>query len=321
MVWCTIAAAQTKPAKFTIVLVGDSTVSMSSGWGPGFAKQLNDGAECIDLAQNGRSSKSFLLEGHWKEALAAKPNVVLIQFGHNDQPGKGPDRETKAGTTYKDYLSIYIDEAREMGARPILVTSLCRRKWGTDGKIHSDLGEYVAAVKELAAAKNVPVLDLHAASMAMYEKIGKAAMDELSPKTATGEIDNTHLNPKGQEVVGTLVAEELKRIDPECAQHIKGAREQPSAAIVKSEFIFETAPFPSCHASTIAETKSGLVAAWFGGTRERAPDVGIWVSRNEGTTWSAPVEVANDESGRWFGGCDMESGALSAEGRAAVVVL
>jgi predicted neuraminidase len=63
--------------------------------------------------------------------------------------------------------------------------------------------------------------------------------------------------------------------------------------IVKSEFIFETAPFPSCHASTIAETKSGLVAAWFGGTAERNPDVCIYVSRNENGKWSPPVAVAD----------------------------
>ena len=66
-----------------------------------------------------------------------------------------------------------------------------------------------------------------------------------------------------------------------------------SPAIVTSEFVFERAPFPSAHASTIAETRGGLVAAWFGGTKERDPDVGIWVSRNDGTRWSAPVEVAN----------------------------
>jgi predicted neuraminidase len=63
--------------------------------------------------------------------------------------------------------------------------------------------------------------------------------------------------------------------------------------IVKAEFVFERAPFPSAHASTIVETKDGLVAAWFGGTRERNPDVGIWVSRYDGKQWSAPVEVAN----------------------------
>lgn len=63
--------------------------------------------------------------------------------------------------------------------------------------------------------------------------------------------------------------------------------------LVQSEFIFEPAPFPSCHASTIVETPSGLVAAWFGGTHERHPDVGIWVSRLENGRWTAPVEVAN----------------------------
>jgi predicted neuraminidase len=64
-------------------------------------------------------------------------------------------------------------------------------------------------------------------------------------------------------------------------------------ARVQAEFIYDTAPFPSAHASTIAETSDGLVAAWFGGTRERAPDVGIWVSRRVAGRWTPPVEVAN----------------------------
>jgi predicted neuraminidase len=63
--------------------------------------------------------------------------------------------------------------------------------------------------------------------------------------------------------------------------------------LVKAEFIFQNAPFPSCHASTIVETSSGLVAAWFGGTAEKNPDVGIWVSRLAGNAWTAPVEVAS----------------------------
>jgi predicted neuraminidase len=65
------------------------------------------------------------------------------------------------------------------------------------------------------------------------------------------------------------------------------------AGVVKTEFIFETAPFPQCHASTIVETGGALVAAWFGGTREGNPDVGIWVSRHDGAIWSAPVQAAD----------------------------
>jgi predicted neuraminidase len=63
--------------------------------------------------------------------------------------------------------------------------------------------------------------------------------------------------------------------------------------VVAAEFLFEDAPFRQCHASTIAETRGGLVAAWFGGTREGDDDVGIWVARHDGGAWTVPVEVAD----------------------------
>ena len=66
-----------------------------------------------------------------------------------------------------------------------------------------------------------------------------------------------------------------------------------SSGMLKNEFIYQSAPFPSCHASTIVESRDGVVAAWFGGTAEKNPDVGIWVSRHNGKSWSVPVEVAN----------------------------
>lgn len=69
--------------------------------------------------------------------------------------------------------------------------------------------------------------------------------------------------------------------------------QSPAPGMLKSEYIYETAPFPECHASTLAETSKGLVAAWFGGTKEKHPDVGIWVSRLENGRWTVPVEVAN----------------------------
>ncbi len=63
--------------------------------------------------------------------------------------------------------------------------------------------------------------------------------------------------------------------------------------IVTDEFIYNEAPYPECHAATIAETQEGLVAAWFGGTKERNPDVGIWVSRMNKRNWTPSVEVVN----------------------------
>ena len=80
-----------------------------------------------NTAQNGRSSKSFRDEGHWATALAAKGDYYLIQFGHNDQPGKGPERETDPATTFPANMARYVDEVRAIGATPILVTSLVRR--------------------------------------------------------------------------------------------------------------------------------------------------------------------------------------------------
>jgi predicted neuraminidase len=93
---------------------------------------------------------------------------------------------------------------------------------------------------------------------------------------------------------------------------------QSTGAIVASEFIFTAAPFASAHASTIVETRDGLVAAWFGGSREGAPDVGIWSSRRERGGWTAPVEIADGaDEGRTRHPCwnpvlfEMPGGALT----------
>lgn len=72
---------------------------------------------------------------------------------------------------------------------------------------------------------------------------------------------------------------------------LASAAQQPG--LLGAEFIYVNAPFPACHASTLAETEGGLVAAWFGGTHERHPDVGIWTARHRDGKWGAPIEVAN----------------------------
>ncbi len=76
-----------------------------------------------------------------------------------------------------------------------------------------------------------------------------------------------------------------------------GEPQEKPGALEKTEFIFLRAPFLSCHASTIAETEEGLIAAWFGGTQEGYSDVGIWLARHDGKSWSVPVEIANDGQG------------------------
>ncbi len=94
----------------------------------------------------------------------------------------------------------------------------------------------------------------------------------------------------------TVLVVALSGLIAGCACPFSGtapASDSTSGAALKSEFIYETAPFPSCHASTIEDTPGGLVAAWFGGTDEKDPDVGIWVSRHTAGKWTAPVEVAN----------------------------
>jgi pectinesterase len=225
-----VAAADASPAtkplpRVKIVLIGDSTVNDSQGWGPGFKARLRPEAACANWAQNGRSSKSFEAEGWWKKALAEKPDYVLIQFGHNDQPGKGPARETDPATTYPAQLGKYVDEARAAGARPVIVTSLTRRLFA-DGKVKSNLTEYAEAAKKLAAEKKVPVVDLHALSIELLDKVGPEAAKAFDPPpdapgAKPGQTDRTHLSAKGQTAFGGLMADAVKQAVPELAAYVR----------------------------------------------------------------------------------------------------
>jgi lysophospholipase L1-like esterase len=216
LVAATSLAAQDAPAKkVKILLVGDSTVTDKAGWGAGFAKLLNDRAECLNHARGGASSKSYYDCGLWKKALATKPDYVLIQFGHNDQPGKGPQRETDPKTTYSEYLRKYISEARAAGAKPILVTSMVRRTFTKEGKINSSLVPYADAVKAVAAETKTPVIDLHERSKELVEQLGPEKAQHLGPPhpEQAGKFDGTHLNEKGAEAIAPLVVKELVAVE------------------------------------------------------------------------------------------------------------
>jgi lysophospholipase L1-like esterase len=207
-----------------IVLVGDSTVTDDSGWGLGFRKLVTPGVEVINVAANGRSSKSFIDEGRWTDALSKKGQYYLIQFGHNDEPGKGPERETDPNTTYRQNMSRYVDDARAIGAKPILITSLVRRLYNADGRISTSQTPYVEAVRALATEKQVPMIDLHAISKEDAEHAGDEVWSDLSPTDEKGGVDRTHLNAKGSEVVARFVVEALRKTVPALAPHL---RDQP----------------------------------------------------------------------------------------------
>jgi len=110
-----------------------------------------------------------------------------------------------------------VDETRAIGAQPVLVTSLVRRQWNTngDGKFTSSLVPYVEVVKQIAAEKHVPLIDLHASSQALCEQLGRIKCNALSPIKGTNEIDNTHLNAKGSVVFAELVVADLVKVVPE----------------------------------------------------------------------------------------------------------
>jgi len=209
-------AATIQVHKVRIILVGDSTVTDKQGWGPGFKRFLTDRAECLNQAIGGRSSKSYISEGRLTKALALKGDYYLIQFGHNDEPNKDV-RTTDPNTTYREFMTQYINEVRAIGAKPILVTSMVRRQWDKSdpNKINSSLTPYVEAVKVLAKEKNVPLVDLYARSKELCEQLGKEKCNEFSPVKETNQIDNTHLNAKGSVMFGRLVVEELVKAVPE----------------------------------------------------------------------------------------------------------
>jgi PelA/Pel-15E family pectate lyase len=202
-------------AAIRIALVGDSTVNDEGGWGPGLRASFAPSVEVMNFALNGRSSKSFRDEKHWEPVLAAKPDYILIQFGHNDAPGKGPERETDPQTTFRDNLARYVAEARAAGAQPVLITSIVRRNFTLDGKIKPDsLVPYVAAVRALAATQNVPLMDLYSLTLQQSEALGPAGAESLGRSDQDGKLDTTHLGPRGQQEIGVLAARELVRAVP-----------------------------------------------------------------------------------------------------------
>ncbi|GAA2276713.1 hypothetical protein GCM10010145_57040 [Streptomyces ruber] len=207
------------PRERTVHIAGDSTAAQKyadaapeTGWGMALPFFLSGGVRVANHAVNGRSSKSFADEGRLDAILAViRPgDLLLVQFGHNDSKSEDPTRHTEPWTTYQDHLRRYVDGARARGARPVLATSVERRRFAADGTAVRTHGAYPAAMRALAAEEGVALLDIEALSLALWQELGVEETKKYFNWTAT-EQDNTHFDPPGAIAVARLVARELLR--------------------------------------------------------------------------------------------------------------
>ena len=175
-----------------IVLVGDSTTAVQGGWGGAFCdRHVASFLACTNLARGGRSTYNYRAEGSWDIALhemRAGPFdavYVLVQFGHNDQPGK-PGRSTDLATEFPDNLRRYVREVRAAGAVPVLLTPLTRRQF-KEGGLADDLAPWAEATRKVAAELDVPLVDLHARSVAAVQGMGPVQAMRLAKARALPE--------------------------------------------------------------------------------------------------------------------------------------
>jgi lysophospholipase L1-like esterase len=177
--------SETQLPPVRIILVGDSTMAVKSGWGPGFSADVVPQVTCVNMAKGGRSSGSYRADGYWAKVMDAlkhnaefKATYVLIQFGHNDQPGK-PGRSTDLATEFPANMRQYVEEVKATGAKPVLITSLTRRSF-KNGKVKNDLAPWAEATRKVAADTGVPLLDLYADSVAAVQKMGPVEANTLA---------------------------------------------------------------------------------------------------------------------------------------------
>ncbi|MDQ0580213.1 rhamnogalacturonan acetylesterase [Streptomyces rishiriensis] len=203
----------------TLFIAGDSTAAQKysdaapeTGWGMALPFFLHKDRPVANHAVNGRSSKSFVDEGRLDAVLAAiRPgDLLLVQFAHNDEKTTDPARYTEPWTTYQDHLRMYVDGARAKGARPVLATPVERRRFDAEGNALPTHGEYPAAMRALAEAERVALLDVQALSLALWQRLGVEETKTYFNWTAS-EQDNTHFNPPGAIAVARLVVRELLR--------------------------------------------------------------------------------------------------------------
>ena len=216
----------------TVHTVGDSTVQIwasgyypKKGWGQVLQYFFNSASVVIDdKAVGGTSSMSFY-DNYWtavKNSLKAG-DFVFIQFGINDAVKTDPLRYTIPMTTFKDYLTKYVNETKAMGAFPVLVSTLNRNAWNatTPPTVYAAYHDYPVATRQLAATLNVPLIDLDLMCTSLLQSVGPDYSTNLIymnfpagewPNYPTGQADNVHFQEMGAIEMAKLIVKGVRNL-------------------------------------------------------------------------------------------------------------
>jgi lysophospholipase L1-like esterase len=210
----------------SIYMAGDSTAAYKlktkrpeTGWFEMLPEFIAPGTDLRNFALNGRSTKSFIDQGHLMtiEAQIRTGDLLLVQFSHNDEKDD-PVRHTDPDTTFTANLLEFIRVAREAGAQPVLLTPVVRRSFDPAGKLVDTHGSYPDAIRRLAAKEALPLVDVTASMAVLVGSAGLAGSKHLylqldpgvNPNYPDGVADDTHLSPDGARAVAAIVAEKLR---------------------------------------------------------------------------------------------------------------
>lgn len=199
-----------------ILLAGDSTVCDQAGgdyasWGQMLPRFVT-GDVIANHARGGETMKSFLTTLRWDKLLSeVRPgDIVLIQFGHNDEKKQWPRTYAAADGAYPAYLAAFVADIRQHGAQPVLITPVARRFFDATGHIENSHGAYPDAVRNVAKDLGVSLIDLTKETTAFYELMGP----ERSVLAFGGKgSDKTHHNAYGAWVIASFVARDLAALN------------------------------------------------------------------------------------------------------------
>lgn len=196
-------------------------IFLERGWGQLLPEYFNEKVIIKNMAQNGRSTKSFISEGLWDKTISdvQKGDYVIIQFGHNDSSIEKKERYSTPDQ-YKINMSRFVEDVKSKGGIPILCTSVVRRKFDKDGVLTDTHGVYPDIVREVAKEKKVLLVDMQKQTSDWLAAEGVEKSKQYFHKFAPGVSklypkgldDNTHFNEKGARIIAGFFVEGIKSL-------------------------------------------------------------------------------------------------------------